>query len=369
MSGADGASGGRDAAGTEGFANAACPLPMRADEVVTLGHGGGGVLTRELLETVFLPALGNATLHAQEDAGVVEVSAADGRGLRLAIATDCHVVQPLVFPGGSIGELAVHGTVNDLAMVGAVPRYLTAGFIIEEGLPIAVLRGLVARMGAAARAAGVLVVAGDTKVVERGRGDGLAIATTGVGVVRPGVRLGVADVRPGDAVLVSGPLGDHGMAVMSVREGLGFETEITSDTAPLHGLVAALLAACPLTRMLRDPTRGGIAATLAEIATAAGVGLEIEEAAVPVRPAVAAACELLGIDPLTVASEGRCVAIVPAETAEAALAALRAHPLGREAVRLGRVVPGHPGVVSLVTRLGGSRVVPLPLGEHLPRIC
>jgi hydrogenase expression/formation protein HypE len=365
----DDAAGGRGGAGPTAVPGAACPLPFRDDEVVSLGHGGGGVLTRELLETVFLPALGNPVLRAQEDAGVVELPAGDGAGPRLAIATDCHVVQPLFFPGGSIGELAVHGTVNDLAMVGAEPRYLTAGFIIEEGLPIAVLRRVVERMGAAARAAGVAVVAGDTKVVERGRGDGLAIATTGVGVVRPGVALGAAAVGPGDAVLVSGMLGDHGMAVMSVRESLGFETEITSDTAPLHGLVAALLAACPGTRMLRDPTRGGVAATLAEIATAAGVGIEIDEEAVPVRPAVVAACELLGIDPLTVASEGRCVAIVPAEAAATALAALRAHALGRDAVRVGRVVPRHPGVVSLVTRLGGSRVVPLPLGEHLPRIC
>lgn len=349
-------------------AGAGCPLPRPDGEVVTLGHGGGGVLSRELLDTVFLPAFGNPTLLQLGDAGVVGCDAAAGPG-HLALTIDCHVVQPLVFPGGSIGELAVHGTVNDLAMVGAVPRFLTAGFIIEEGLPIDVLRDLVRRMGDAARAAGVVVVAGDTKVVERGRGDGLSITTAGVGHVPPGISLGPEQVRPGDAVLVSGTLGDHGMAVMSVRESLGFEGEIVSDTAPLHGLVAALLAACPTTRMLRDPTRGGVAATLNEIAAAADLGIEIDEAAVPVRPAVAAACEILGLDPLTVANEGKFVAIVPAAEAEAALAALRRHPVGREAVHVGRVVAAHRGVVVLVTRLGVGRVVPLPVGEQLPRIC
>jgi hydrogenase expression/formation protein HypE len=274
-----------------------------------------------------------------------------------------------VFPGGSIGELAVHGTVNDLVMVGAAPRFLTAGFVIEEGLPITTLSGLVARMGAAASAAGVAVVAGDTKVVERGRGDGLAIVTTGIGIVPGGIALGAAGVRAGDVVIVSGTLGDHGMAVMSVRESLGFEADIVSDSAPLHELVAALLAACPATRMLRDPTRGGLAATLNEIATAAGVGIEIDEAAVPVRPVVAAACEMLGLDPLTVANEGKVVAVVPAESAADALAALRAHPLGRAAVRLGRIVPDHAGVVALATRVGGRRIVPLPIGADLPRIC
>jgi hydrogenase expression/formation protein HypE len=274
-----------------------------------------------------------------------------------------------VFPGGSIGELAVHGTVNDLVMVGAAPRFLTAGFVIEEGLPITTLSGLVARMGAAASAAGVAVVAGDTKVVERGRGDGLAIVTTGIGIVPGGIALGAAGVRAGDVVIVSGTLGDHGMAVMSVRESLGFEADIVSDSAPLHELVAALLAACPATRMLRDPTRGGLAATLNEIATAAGVGIEIDEAAVPIRPVVAAACEMLGLDPLTVANEGKVVAVVPAESAADALAALRAHPLGRAAVRLGRIVPDHAGVVALATRVGGRRIVPLPIGADLPRIC
>jgi hydrogenase expression/formation protein HypE len=346
-----------------------CPLPHHDREVVTLAHGGGGALTRDLIERVFLPALGNPVLLRREDAGIVEIASEVARGGRLAVSTDCHVVQPLVFPGGSIGELAVHGTVNDLVMVGAAPRFLTAGFVIEEGLPITTLSGLVARMGAAASAAGVAVVAGDTKVVERGRGDGLAIVTTGIGIVPGGIALGAAGVRAGDVVIVSGTLGDHGMAVMSVRESLGFEADIVSDSAPLHELVAALLAACPATRMLRDPTRGGLAAALNEIATAAGVGIEIDEAAVPVRPVVAAACEMLGLDPLTVANEGKVVAVVPAESAADALAALRAHPLGRAAVRLGRIVPDHAGVVALATRVGGRRIVPLPIGADLPRIC
>lgn len=346
-----------------------CALPRDDREVVTLAHGGGGALTRELIETVFLPALGNPVLLRREDAGVVEIASAVAGGGRLAVSTDCHVVQPLVFPGGSIGELAVHGTVNDLAMTGAAPRFLTAGFVIEEGLPITTLSGIVARMGGAARAAGVAVVAGDTKVVERGRGDGLAIVTTGIGIVPGGISLGPGHVRAGDAVIVSGTLGEHGMAVMSVRESLGFEADIASDSAPLHELVGALLAACPATRMLRDPTRGGLAAALNEIATAAGIGIEIDEAAVPVRAVVVAACEMLGLDPLTVANEGKFVAIVPADSETAALEALRSHPQGRAAVRIGRIVPRHPGVVALATRVGGSRVVPLPIGADLPRIC
>jgi len=345
-----------------------CPTPLRDHPRVVLGHGGGGALTRDLVAHLFQPAFANPVLDRLGDAAVVDL-AGPLAGCRLAFSTDSYVVRPLVFPGGSIGELAVNGTVNDLAMSGAEPKFLSAAFILEEGLAIAELAGIVARMAAAATRAGVSIVTGDTKVVERGRGDGLTITTAGVGLVPPGLELGPGRVRPGDIVLASGTLADHGMAIMSVREGLAFEATIASDTAPLSGLVAALLAACPGTRLLSDPTRGGVAASLNEIAATAGVGIEIDEAAIPVRPAVAAACEILGLDPLEVANEGKLLAVVPAAAAEAALAAVRADPLGREAVILGRVVAGHPGVVAVRTAIGGTRVVPLPIGAQLPRIC
>jgi len=346
-----------------------CPTPLRDRPLVTLGHGGGGRLSQDLLDHVFLPAFGNPVLACRGDAGVLDAAARFAAGGRLAFSTDAYVVQPLVFPGGSIGDLAVNGTVNDLAMSGAEPLWLSSAFILEEGLAIAALAGIVDRMAAAARRAGVSVVAGDTKVVERGRGDGLSITTAGLGVVPPGVDLGPRHLKPGDSVLVSGTLGDHGLAVMSVRESIGFEAAITSDTAPLHGLVAALLAACPRLRMLRDPTRGGAAASLNEIARLAGVGIEIEERAVPITPAVAGGCEMLGLDPLEVASEGRLIAIVPDVATDAALAAMRAHEHGRGAVRLGRVVADHAGSVTMRTAVGGRRLVPMPVGEQLPRIC
>jgi len=346
-----------------------CPAPLRDRPRIVMGHGGGGALTRDLLDHLFLPAFGNPALGPPGDAGVLELPGSLAAGCRLAFTTDSHVVRPLVFPGGSIGELAVNGTVNDLAMSGAAPLWLSAAFILEEGLAIAELAGIVARMAAAARAAGVAIVTGDTKVVERGRGDGLTITTAGIGLVPPAVDLGPQRVRPGDAVILSGPIAAHGMAIMSLRSGLGFESEIASDTAPLHGLVAALIAACPGLRMLRDPTRGGVAASLCEIAVAAAVGIEIDEPAIPVAPAVASACEILGIDPLEVANEGRLLAVVAEDSAAAALDALKAHELGRQAALLGRVGREHPGVVAVRTRLGGSRIVPLPIGEHLPRIC
>ena len=347
----------------------ACPAALRDRPRIVMGHGGGGALTRDLVEHVFLPAFGNPVLERLCDSSVLDLSDPLAAGGRLAFSTDAYVVRPLVFPGGSIGELAVNGTVNDLAMSGAVPRFLSAAFILEEGLAVAELAGIVARMAAAARAAGVTIVTGDTKVVERGRGDGLTITTAGIGVVPPGVDLGPAQVRPGDAVIVSGTLADHGMAIMSVREGLGFEAAIASDTAPLHGLVAAVLAACPGVRLLRDPTRGGVAASLNEIAAAASLGIEIDEEAVPVSPLVASACEILGLDPLAVANEGKLLAVVPADSAAAVLAAMRAHEHGRHAALLGRVVADHPGIVALRTAIGGSRIVPLPIGEQLPRIC
>jgi hydrogenase expression/formation protein HypE len=357
------------------FGKVACPLSLRGYPHVVLGHGGGGALSRDLIEGIFLPAFSNQWLDRLGDAAVLDPGMAldvarhlGGAG-RLAVSTDSYVVRPLEFPGGSIGELAVNGTVNDLAMSGARPLVLTAGFILEEGLPIAALAAIVERMARAAREAGVVIVAGDTKVVERGHGDGLYVNTAGIGVVPPEVRLGREPVRPGDVVLVSGTIGDHGLAIMSVREGLEFDAPIESDTAPLHGLVAAMLAACPGIRLLRDPTRGGVAASLNEIATLASLGIEIDEETVPVRPAVAAACEILGLDPLLVANEGKLLAIVPPVTADGVLAAMRAHPRGRDAVALGRVVAAHPRLVVMRTAIGGTRVIPLPLGEQLPRIC
>jgi hydrogenase expression/formation protein HypE len=366
--------------GKHDFGQGACSLPLRDYPHVVLGHGGGGALSRDLIEGMFLPAFSNPWLDRLGDSAVLDSASQSpgtaldiarhlGGGGRLAVSTDSYVVRPLVFPGGSIGELAVHGTVNDLAMSGARPLVFTAGFILEEGLTIAALATIVERMARAAREAGVVIVAGDTKVVERGHGDGLYINTAGIGVVPPEVRLGREPVRPGDVVLVSGTLGDHGLAIMSVREGLEFEAPIVSDTAALHGLVAAMLAACPEIRLLRDPTRGGVAASLNEIAALASTGIEIDEDAVPVRPAVAAACEILGLDPLLVANEGKLLAIVPAAAADSVLAAMRAHPQGRDAVALGRIVAAHPRLVVMRTAIGGTRVIPLPLGEQLPRIC
>ena len=290
-------------------------------------------------------------------------------GGRIAFSTDAYVVQPLLFPGGSIGDLAVNGTINDLAMSGARPVALSAAFILEEGLEIEVLARIAADMGSAARAAGVRIVTGDTKVVERGRGDGMSITTAGIGLVPAGSRLGSEPPAPGDVVLVSGPIGDHGMAVMSVREGLAFEAPIRSDTAALHRLVADLLATCPDVRLLRDPTRGGLAMTLCELVAGKGIGVEFDELAVPVDRSVAAACEILGLDPFQVASEGRLVAVVAETDADAALGALRTDPLGRGAVRIGRIVATHPGLVVARTALGTQRIVPMPLGEQLPRIC
>jgi hydrogenase expression/formation protein HypE len=346
------------------FENWTCPLPLRDYPTVTLAHGGGGQLSADLVEHLFLPAFGDSALATLADAAVLPAP----RG-RLALTTDAFVVHPLFFPGGSIGELAVNGTVNDLAMSGAEPLYITAAFVLEEGFAVATLAEVVRRMADAARAANVRVVAGDTKVIERARGDGCYVTTSGVGVVPDGVMLGPDGARPGDAIILSGTVGDHGMAVMSVREGLEFETTIESDTAPLHGLVRELLAAAPDARCLRDPTRGGLAATLNEIAARSGVGSVIEEAAVPVDPAVRAACEMLGLDPFHVANEGKLVAVVPAERADTALARMRSHPLGTRAAVIGCVTDQHPGIVAARTAFGTSRIISLPLGEQLPRIC
>jgi len=341
-----------------------CPLPLRDHPHIVIGHGGGGKLSAELIEHLILPAFRNPTLEALADAATLTVPAG-----RLAITTDSFVVKPLFFPGGSIGDLAINGTVNDLAMAGAVPRYLTVGLILEEGLSLATLAGVLERMKAATAAAGVQIVAGDTKVVEQGHGDGMYINTSGIGFIPPHVQAAPANAQPGDLVIVSGTLGDHGMAIMSVREGLEFETTIESDCAPLHGLVTALLNVTHDIHVLRDPTRGGAASALNEIAAASGVGIVIEERRVPVADAVRSACELLGMDPLYVANEGKLIAIVPPGEADAVLDALRAHPLGKNAAIIGQVTAAHPGIVAAKTGLGASRVVDRMVGEQLPRIC
>ncbi len=343
----------------------ACPLPLRDRTNIVLGHGGGGRLTAELVEHLFVPAFGAAAPDGPGDSAVLDIG-----GARVAFSTDSYVVQPRFFPGGCIGDLAVNGTVNDLAMVGAVPLYLSCGFIIEEGLPLTTLQAVAAAMGTAAAFAGVQFVTGDTKVVDTGNGDGLFVNTAGIGLVPAGVHLGPAQVRAGDAVLVSGPIGLHGIAIMSVREGLEFGTVVESDSAPLGGLVAAMLAAAPgAVHALRDPTRGGVAASLNELAVEAGVGVELVERDIPVPEAVAAGCGLLGLDPLYVANEGRLVALVDPAAVDSLLAVMHGLPEGQGACRIGTVVDAHPGVLVVRTGIGGTRIVDLPLGEQLPRIC
>jgi hydrogenase expression/formation protein HypE len=341
-----------------------CPLPITQGEEILLGHGSGGKLTAQLIERLFLPAFRDPLLEVLDDQAVFSVN-----GSRLAFTTDSYVVTPIFFPGGDIGELAVNGTINDLAVGGATPLFLSIAFILEEGLPVDDLRRVVDSARRAAEDAGVRIVTGDTKVVGRGSGDKIFVNTSGIGIVDPGIEVSSRRVRAGDAVLLSGPIGDHGVAVLSCREGLGFEGEIESDTAPLHRLVAAMLAAFPGIHAMRDPTRGGVAATLVEIATRRGLGIEVDERTIPMRDAVRGACEILGLDPLLVANEGKLVAFVPEAAAERVLEAMRGHPLGREAVRIGRVTEEHPGIVLLRTPIGGDRVLDLPFGEVLPRIC
>jgi hydrogenase expression/formation protein HypE len=338
--------------------------PKLKDELVTLAHGAGGKATHVLVEALFVEELGNPLLDPLADAAVLQQD-----GTRLAFTTDSYVVKPLFFPGGDIGELAVNGTVNDLAVSGARPLVVSAGFIVEEGFPTADLRRIAASMGAAARAAGVTVAAGDTKVVERGKADGLYVNTTGIGVLDPDVALSPTLIRAGDRVLVSGTLGNHGMAIMIARGELELEVELGSDTAPLHDLVRTLLASCDGVRSLRDPTRGGLATVLNELALAADVAIVLDEAALPLRPEVVGACEILGIDPLYVANEGKIVAVVAADAADAALAALRSHPLGADAAIVGEVREEPQGLVLLETAFGGSRVVDMLVGDPLPRIC
>jgi hydrogenase expression/formation protein HypE len=347
-----------------------CPVPQSRYDHILLGHGSGGQLTAELLQRVFLPGFANDVLGALEDQATVSLGVGNGvKSPRVAFTTDSFVVRPLFFPGGDIGRLAVHGTVNDLAVGGARPLHLSAAFILEEGLALADLRRIVASMHVACREAGVALVTGDTKVVDRGKGDGVFITTSGIGVVPEGRSLSIHAARPGDRVLVSGTIGDHGIAIMSVREGLEFETVLESDTAPLNGLSEAILEACPRTRCMRDPTRGGLSSVVNELAAASRVGVVLDESAIPLRPEVRGACEMLGLDPLYVANEGKLIAVVPPEDAGRALGAMRAHPLGTDAALIGEVVDDHPGMVILRSRVGGERVVTLLAGEQLPRIC
>lgn len=345
---------------------AVCPAPLAHELTVVLGHGSGGRMTHDLVVRRFQRVLGNTALAQGDDSAVLPIPAGPGR---LALTTDAHIVAPLFFPGGDIGRLAVCGTVNDLAVMGARPLWLTAAFILEEGLPLATLDRVIESMGAAAEEAGVQIVAGDTKVAERGKADGLFISTAGVGWVPPEREPSGRHARPGDAVLVSGPVGDHGMAVLEARGSLGLSSDLASDVAPIHGLVEALFDACAQVHVLRDPTRGGLATTLNEIARQSAVGIELNEAAIPVRPAVQSACELLGMDPLYVANEGRLVAIVGGAEADTALGALRRTRYGQEAVRIGTVLADPPGRVLMRTSIGGTRLVDMLAGEMLPRIC
>ena len=341
-----------------------CPIPQSNYAQILLAHGGGGRLMHQLIEQTIVPAFRNPVLDVRHDSAVLDVG-----GARLAFTTDSYVVRPLFFPGGDIGTLAVNGTVNDLAMSGAKPLYLSASFVLEEGLPVETLQRILASMRRAADAAEVQIVTGDTKVVDRGKGDGIFITTAGVGRIEHALAITPASVRPRDAVLLSGDLGRHGMAIMAVREGLEFETTIESDCAPLAGLVADLISGGIQVRCLRDLTRGGLASALIEIAEAGGVQVHIREAAVPVAEEVRGACEILGFDPLYVANEGRFVCFTPEADAERALRILRSHPLGKEASIIGTVIQKAPALVTLESRIGATRIVDMLSGEQLPRIC
>jgi hydrogenase expression/formation protein HypE len=357
---------------TETLASAvfgSCPLPIFDHRQIVLGHGSGGKLTADLIDKIFLPAFSNPVLDKLDDQAVLTIG-----GARLAFTTDSFVVTPIFFPGGDIGRLAVHGTVNDLAMSGARPLYLSAAFILEEGLPVDDLRRVVESMRIAAQDAGVQFVTGDTKVVNRGKGDQIFITTTGIGVIENGVNISADRARPGDKIILSGYLGDHGMAIMSQRENLEFEGTIESDCASLNGLVASMLATTPVggadfIHCLRDPTRGGAATTLNEIARRAQVGMVLQEHSIPVRESVKGACEVLGIDPLYVANEGKLIAIVSPEMADSVLRQMRQHKLGRDAGIIGEVVANHSGLVLMKTEIGGTRVLDVMFGEQLPRIC
>jgi hydrogenase expression/formation protein HypE len=348
-----------------------CPVPKSHYDQILLGHGSGGQLTAELIQRLFLPAFDDEILAALEDQATVSLDGPGNgaKGTRIAFTTDSFVVRPIFFPGGDIGRLAIHGTVNDLAVGGALPRFLSAAFILEEGLPLADLKRIVASMKTACAEARVRLVTGDTKVVDRGKGDQIFITTTGIGLVPAGRSLSIRNARPGDRVLVSGTIGDHGIAILSVREGIEFETVLESDSAPLTELVQTMLAACPNIRCMRDPTRGGVSSALNELAAASRVGVRLSEDAIPLRAEVRGACEMLGLDPLYVANEGKLIAIAPAEDADQLLSAMRGHALGENAAVIGEVVSEHPGMVTMRSVVGGERVVTMLAGEQLPRIC
>ena len=342
-----------------------CPVPLTHNQQIVLGHGSGGKMSHDLISRLFLPPFDNPSLRAGNDSGLVTLDSAG----ELAISTDSHVVWPLFFPGGDIGKLAVCGTVNDVAMMGATPLYLTAGFILEEGLEISLLEKVVGSMQAAASEADVQIIAGDTKVVQKGKADGLYINTAGFGVVRPGIEIGGELARPGDILILSGAIGDHGIAVLAARGELGFETDIQSDMAPLNGMVADMLEASPYIHVLRDPTRGGLATTLNEIAIQSQVCITLDEPRIPLHPAVAAACEMLGFDPLYVANEGKLICVIPAKYAESVLDAMRRHPYGKEAAMIGEVMAAPKARVLMKTVIGSTRIVDMLAGEMLPRIC
>jgi hydrogenase expression/formation protein HypE len=343
---------------------AVCPVPLTHNEQIVMGHGSGGKMSHDLIRKTFLAAFDNSILRTGDDAAPIAI-----HGTRLALSTDSHVVAPLFFPGGDIGKLAVCGTVNDVAMLGARPLYLTAGFILEEGLPIETLRRVVESMSAAAKEAGIQIVAGDTKVVEKGKADGLYINTTGIGEIFPNVHIGGANAKPGDVIILSGTIGDHGIAVLGARGELGFTSAIQSDVAPLNHLIEAMLEADKNIHVLRDPTRGGLGTTLNEIAAQSKVAIHLNETAIPVHPAVNAACEMLGFDPLYVANEGKLLAIVPPESADKILTAMRGTKYGEEAVVIGEVRADNRGRVLMKTAIGTTRVVDMLAGEMLPRIC
>jgi hydrogenase expression/formation protein HypE len=349
---------------------AGCPLPVSQHQHILLGHGSGGRLTAELIQNLFLPIFGNDILSALEDQAVLPLPQTDGANApRLAFTTDSFVIRPIFFPGGNIGSLAVHGTVNDLAVGGAVPLYLSAAFILEEGLALSDLQQIVQSMQEACQAAKVALVTGDTKVVDRGKGDQIFITTTGIGLIPPGRSLSVRNAQPGDKIIVSGTIGDHGVAILSVREGIEFETVLESDSASLADLTQSMLEVCPSIRWMRDPTRGGVSSALNELAAGSRVGVRLLEAALPIRPEVRGACEMLGLDPLYVANEGKLVAVVPPADADPLLATMRSHPLGQNAAVIGSVISDHPGLVTMQSLVGGERLVALLAGEQLPRIC
>jgi len=346
---------------TAGFT---CPIPKSEYDKILLAHGGGGSLSHQLISKMFLPQFDNELLNAQHDSAIFTV----GKN-KFAFTTDSYVIQPIFFPGGDIGELAVNGTVNDLSVAGAKPLYITAAFIIEEGLPIDDLWKIVLSMKEAAKKAGVLIVTGDTKVVERGKGDKIFINTSGIGIVEDGIEISPKNCKDGDVIIINGSIADHGVAIMSAREGLSFETEITSDTAPLNELIQSVLVVSKNIHVMRDPTRGGVASTLKEIAMTAQMGIEIDEAKIPIKEEVKGACEILGFDPLYIANEGKVILFVAKEDAEKVFLEMKKHLLGKESRIIGKVVKEHPGTVVMKTIIGSTRVVEMITGEQLPRIC